>query len=126
MLGYIDIADTSASDPGQSGSLSPYCDMKSLYFDDSLYENKMHYKISQYLKEWWEYTLERDNEEDYEEIVIEAENEEEYNAILDKLFHAKDGSIKMYGTSRNPMEIIVAKDPREGYRKFDENLLMSK
>ena len=52
MLGFIDIAETSSSDPGQGGSLSPYCDMKSLYFDSELYENEMHYKIAKYLDEY--------------------------------------------------------------------------
>lgn len=118
MLGYIDIADTSASDPGQSGSLSPFCDMKSLYFDDSLYENEMHYKISQYLDEC-------PLDDDEEEIVIKCDNEEQYNATLDALFKASEGKLKMYGVSNNPMEIVVEKDPRDNYRKFDENFLMN-
>ena len=42
MCGYLDLADTSNSDPGQTTSLSPYCNLKSMYFDDSLYENEMH------------------------------------------------------------------------------------
>ena len=117
MLGYIDIADTSASDPGQSGSLSPFCDMKSLYFDDSLYENEMHYKISQYLDEC-------PLDDDEEEIIIKCDNEEQYNATLDALFKASEGKLKMYGVSNNPMEIVVEKDPRDNYRKFDENFLM--
>lgn len=118
MLGYMDIADTSSSDPGQSGSLSPYCDMKSLYFDDSLYENEMHFKIAKYLDE-------NPLDDDYEELVIKCDNEEQYNATLDALFKAGEGKFKMYGTSNNPMEIIIEKDPREGYRKFDENFLMN-
>lgn len=118
MLGYIDIADTSSSDPGQSGSLSPYCDMTSLYFDDSLYENEMHYKIAKYLDE-------HPLDDDSEEICIRCDNEEQYNAVLDALFKAGEGKIQIYGTSNNPMEIVVEKDPREGYRQFDENFLMN-
>lgn len=117
MLGYIDIADTSSSDPGQSGSLSPYCNMNSLYFDDSLYENEMHYKISKYLDE-------NPLDDDYEELRIICDNEKEYNDTLDALFKAGENKLKMYGVSNNPMEIIVEKDPRENYRKFDEGLLM--
>lgn len=128
MTGYIDIADTSASDPGQSGSLSPYCNMKSLYFDDSLYENEMHYKISQYIDEspmnTIEYLLGEDIS-DWEEVRIVAKDVDEYNSILDKLFHEGEGKLKMFGTSNNPMEIIIEKDPRLNYRKFDENFLMS-
>jgi hypothetical protein len=118
MLGYVDTADTSSSDPGQSGSLSPYCDMKSLYFDDSLYENEMHYKISKYLDE---YPL----DDEWEELVIKCDDERQYNAVLDSLFRASNGKLKISGTSNNPMEIVVEKDPRDGYRKFDENFLMT-
>ena len=117
MLGFIDCADTSSSDPGQSGSLSPYCDMKSLYFDDSLYENEMHFKIAKYLKE---YPL----DDDVDEITIKARNEKEYNSILDALFKAGEGKIKISGTSNNPMEIVVEPDPRDRYRKFDESFLL--
>lgn len=120
MLGYIDIADTSSSDPGQSGSLSPYNDMKSMYFDDSLYENEMHYKIAKYIEEM-------ESSDDEEEIIIKCDNEDQYNATLDALFKAGEGKIKIFGTSNNPMEIVVEKDPRENYRKFDEDtFLMNK
>ena len=117
MLGLIDIADTSSSDPGQSGSLSPYCSMKSMYFDDSLYENEMHHKISKYLDE---YPL----GDDEEELVIKCDNEQQYNEVLDSLFRASDGKFKIYGMSNNPMEIIINPDPRDTYRQFDESNLM--
>lgn len=112
MIGYLDIADTSSSDPGQSGSLSPWCDMKSMYFDESLYENKMHYKIAKYLEE--------NPIGDDEEICIKCDNNEQYNSVLDALFKYGEGKLKMSGVSNNPMEIIVEKDPRDNYRKFDE------
>lgn len=101
-------------------SLTPYNNMKSFYFDDSLYENKMHYRINEYLKDS-NNTL---NEYE-EELVIKCDNEEEYNKVLDILCHEKDGKFRMYGTTNDPLEIIVEKDPRENYRKFDEeNFLM--
>ncbi len=118
MLGYVDIAHTSSSDPGQSGSLSPYCNMTSMYFDDSLYENEMHYKISKYLDE---YPLNNDEEE----LRIVCDNEDQYNLTLDALFKAGEGKIIMFGTSNNPMEIIVEKDPRTDYRKFDESFILT-
>lgn len=114
MLGWVDIADTSSSDPGRSGSLSPYNKMTSLYFDDSLYENKMHYQISQYLDE--------DLVDDEEEVMkIDVGSCEEYNAVLDLLYHDKINKLNMSGVTNNPIEIIVEKDPREGYRKFNED-----
>ena len=117
MLGYVDCAETSSSDPGQGGSLSPYCDMQSLYFDDSLYENEMHYKITKYLDE-------HPLEDDHEEIRICCDDENQYNSTLDALFKYAEGKIKISGTSNNPMEIVVERDPRSGYRKFDENFLV--
>jgi len=119
MVGYLDLADTSSSDPGQSGSLSPYCDMSSMYFDDSLYENEMHYKIAQYLDQM-------PLPDDYEEIRIQAPGEAEYNAILDSLYRCAKDKVQMFGVRKGPMEVIVEKDPREGYRQFDENFLMKK
>lgn len=116
MLGVCDIAETSASDPGRSGSLSPYCKMNSLYIDDSLYENEMHYKISKILDSY-------ELEPDCEEIRFDCKDESEYNATLDALFKAGEGKFKFYGVTSNPMEIIVEKDPRENYRKFDESCL---
>jgi hypothetical protein len=120
MCGYIDIAASSSSDPGRSGTLSPYCDMTSLYFDNSLYENEMHYRIANLLD-----TLPETTEDDAEELRIICDNEEEYNSVLDALFRAGENKLKISGTSNNPMEIIVEKDPRESYRKFDESLLMN-
>ena len=116
MLGRIDLVDNSSSDPGQSTALSPWCDMKSMYFDDSLYENEMHYKISQYLDQY-------PVDEDDEELRIVCDNEEDFNKTLDALFRYGEGKLKMYGVSNNPMEIIVEKDPRDSYRKFDESML---
>ena len=102
---------------GQGGSLSPFCKMKSLYFDDSLYENQMHYKIAKYLEK---YPL----KEGEEELSIKCDTEKEYNDILDAMYHFKDGKFRAFGTSRNPMEIIIDEDPRTNYRKFDEKFLL--
>lgn len=102
---------------GQSGSLSPYNDMKSLYFDDSLYENEMHYKIAKYLDE-------NPIDDENEEIIIKCDNVDQYNATLDALFKAGQDKIKIFGTSNNPMEIVIEKDPRENYRKFDEETFL--
>ncbi len=117
MLSTIDISSSSSSDPGRSGDLSPYNEMKSLYFDESLYENEMHYKISKYLDE-------NPLDDDWEELRIVCDSTQEYNNVLNALYHETEGKFKMYGVSNNPMEIIVEKDVREGYRKFDESSLM--
>lgn len=118
MLGCLDISSSSSSDPGQSLDLSPYTDMKSLYFDDSLYENAMHYKIKKYLEE-------NPLDKEYEELIIKCDSEKEYNAVLDSLFKEADGKFRVFGVSNNPMEIVVEPDPRDKYRKFNEDNLMS-
>lgn len=76
----------------------------------------MHFKIAQYLKE-------HPLGEEYDELVIDCDNEEDYNKALDELFKAADGKFKVFGTSNNPMELIVAEDPRDKYRKFNEKYL---
>ena len=87
-----------------------------MYFDDSLYENRLHFKLDQYLKD---YPMDDDNEE----IIIKANNEEEYNAVLDALCNDAENNFQIFGVSKDPMELIVMKDPREGYRKFNEKYL---
>lgn len=117
MLSFIDISDSSSSDPGRSGSLTPYNKLDSFYFDNSLYENEMHYKIHQLLNE---YPL----DDEYEELIIKCDNEKEYNNTLDALFKYSENKIKISGTTLDPFEIIIEKDPRDSYRKFDESNLM--
>lgn len=118
MVGVLDIASNSSSSPGRSGALSPYCDMQSLYFDDSLYENEMHYHIAQILDQL-------EDDPDAEELRIVCDSAEEYNKVLDALYRAGKDKFKFYGVSSAPMDIIVEEDPRTKYRQFDEeNLLM--
>lgn len=92
--------------------------MDSLYFDNSLYENTMHFKLAQCLKDI-------PLSEDQEELAIHCKTEEEYNRALDALSEFKAGKIKAFGTSRNPFEIIVEEDPRIKHRHFDENCLLN-
>lgn len=114
MVGRLDISETSSSDPGRSGSLTPCNNMKSLYFDDSLYPSKIHYRISKILDEW-------ENDSDVEELVITCDNEEDYNKTLDDLFNYGKDKLNIYGVTNNPNELIIEKDPRDSYRKFDED-----
>lgn len=93
--------------------------MKSMYFDDSLYENHMHYHISELLDQM-------DADDDVEELVIKCDNEEEYNKTLDDLYHYGDGKFKFSGITGDPMKIIVEKDVREKYRVFDEEAFLMK
>lgn len=91
--------------------------MKSLYFDDSLYVNKTHYTLAQLMEEMD--TL----DPDCEEVRIKCDNDEQYNAVLDSLYRYGSDKITMYGVTNMPFEIIVEKDIRDKYRKFDESNL---
>jgi len=94
--------------------------MDSMYFDDSLYENKMHFHISQILDSLNDLT------DDQEEVVINCDNEEQYNKVLDSLYHYAKDKFKFFGVSSDPMKIIVEKDAREKYRVFNEDTFLMK
>lgn len=117
MLGYVDIATISSSDPGQSGSLSPWNPLTSMYFDDSLADNHGHYDIKKYLDE---HPL---SEDDAEELVIQCDNEKQYNEVLNSLFQYTDQKLIVSGVSTNDNEIIIEPDPQDTYRKVDEDML---
>ena len=117
MMGYIDISASSTTDPGQSGELSPWNDMKSFYFDDSLTENELHFKLNQFYDK-------HPLDDDWCEVRIKCKDEDSFNKNLDKLVNYTAKQIRIMGTSIDPTEIIVEKDPREGYRKFDESHLV--
>ena len=89
-----------------------------MYFDDSLYENEMHYKISKLLDEM--------PDEEHDELYIKCDSEEEFNNTLDKLYNIKKDSVRFYGVTNDPYVIIVEKDPREKYRKFNEEEFLVK
>ena len=77
----------------------------------------MHYRLAKYLEK---HPLDGENEE----LLIKCDNEKEFNNILDSITHFKDGKMIAFGTSRNPMEIIIEEDPRVKHRHFDESLLL--
>lgn len=116
MIGYLDVAYSSASDPGQGGFISPWANMDSLYFDNSLAENELHFKIKEY--------LDKNDNNEYDEICIKCDNEKQYNEILDSLSRYTKDKIQIYGTTEDNLEIIIERDPRENYRKFDEKYVI--
>ena len=90
-----------------------------MYFDNSLYENKMHFHISQILD-----GMEKDD--DVEEVVIKCDNENDYNETLDALYRYGKNKFKFSGITGDPMKIIVEKDVREKYRVFNEEAFLMK
>ena len=122
-ISAIDLAACSSSDPGRSGYLSPYNEMKSMYFDESLYENKMHYHINNLLNE----LNEMEEDPDREVLYIDAPDEETYNKMLDKLYLYSDGKMQFSGETGDDVDVVVEKDVRENYRQFNEdNFLVNK
>lgn len=101
----------------QGGDLSPWNKMKSFYFDDSLAENELHYKLNEYFNA-------HPADDGREEVVIKCKNDVQYNKALDALSKYAEDNIKIYATSYNDIDIIVEKDPRESYRQFDESNLV--
>ena len=77
----------------------------------------MHFKLARYFDQF-------PVDSDDEQVVIQCKSEKEFNDVLDALYHYKNGKLCAYGTSKNPMEIIVEADPRAKYRKFDEKFLL--
>lgn len=118
-LAVTDTTDVGQSDPGRSGSISPYVKMDSMMFDNSLYENEKHYTLAQMarnLDTWFDGEI--------DELIIDCDDEELYNNSLDILFHMNENKVSMWGVTGDPLQIIVEKDPRENHRKFDEGYVI--
>ena len=75
------------SDPGTSGLLTPFGKINGLYFSNS--------KLME--------------SENVEYIEIKAECKEDYYKILDELSEFTEKSLKISGTSKDPLNIIIEK-----------------
>jgi hypothetical protein len=102
-LGYIDILVCSNSDPGLSGLISPFNDMKSQYFDDSLEPDNFAYLLSKDLEEICE-------KEGVIYVKIDTEDEEKYYDILQNMEKYTSDNIKVSGTSREGFYEVIVED----------------
>lgn len=101
MLSEIDILVCGNSDPGTSGSLSPFAKIDGLYFDPSPEPNDFYFNLI------------KDIEKKYKKegkifIRCEFDDPNEYYNALYSMNKFSEDNIKIYGTSReNQYELIV-------------------
>jgi hypothetical protein len=101
MIGYIDMTVCGASDPGTSGTLSPYSDIKGLYFDDS--DEPDDFKFD-FIKDMSN-ILKKEN---VSSITIDFDNKEDYYRTVNELRELSDKNINVYATSKvNSYDIIL-------------------
>lgn len=113
-LGYIDCLVCGNSDPGTSGTLSPFSNLKSLYFDDSNEPDNFAYLLQKDLEEKYKNT-------NIKFIKLDFETSDDYyNALMD-LQKVTDDSITLYGTSVENQFQIVIEDNQSLDESYDDS-----
>ena len=113
-LGYIDILVCSNSDPGLSGLISPFNDMKGQYFDDSNEPDNFAYLLSKDLEEICQ-------KEGVMYIKIDTDDEHKYYDILQTMDKYSSDNIKVSGTSREGFYEVVLEDENNKISAEDED-----
>ena len=91
---------TGNSDPGRNGLLSPWGNIKGLYFNDSAEVGDFLYNLQEDLKAYYD-------KKGTPFICLQFDNPEDYYAMMYELQQEND-NMKCYGTSREGhMEIVV-------------------
>lgn len=109
----IDLLVCGNSDPGTSGVLSPFGQIKGLYFNNSSEPDDFEFNFKQDLSRILD-------EEGVEKIEIKADNKEDYYKILDELAEFNKNCITVSGTSKEKYTLIV-----EEYKDLDADPLAS-
>lgn len=109
-IGYIDMTVCGNSDPGTSGTLVPYSDMNSFYFDDN---NEPENFGIEFIKDM-ENIL---NEDGISAIKISFENKEDYFSILNNLHLFINDGIKVSCTSREHNYDVILEDDEDMEKK---------
>ena len=99
-LGYLDLLVCGNSDPGTSGLLSPFSDIKGLYFDNSIETDGFYYNLTQDLKK-----KAKKNHKIF--INLEYGDKEEYYNALSSLTKYANDNISISGTSKEGTYEIV-------------------
>jgi len=93
------------SDPGTSGLLSPFSNIKSMYFNDDREPNDNYYELYKQVSELL------DNEDEHV-IRIHADNKEDYYQVLDKITDFYKDGINIYGIPLNN-DIVIENDKND-------------
>ena len=88
--------------PGTSGLLSPFSNIKGLYFDEKNEPDTFGYNFNKDIRR----ILESKN---YDCIGIRAHNSEDYNRILNDIWKINN-QIRITTTSLNDLDIIIEND----------------
>lgn len=112
-LGKIDILVCGNSDPGTSGTLSPFAEMESLYFNNDNEPDDWYYKFCKRMQEIYE-------KENVNYIQIDFDSATDFYNTLEEM-RKMGNECEIHGTSREgKLEIVVEKDTSDDKNK-DEN-----
>lgn len=92
MLGYVDCLVCGNADPGTSGLLSPFSDMKSFYFDDSNESEDFIYNLHKDLSEYAD-------THHIQQIQMKFDNPTDYYNMLKKLSDYSRDNVRISATS---------------------------
>lgn len=100
-IGNIDCLVCGNSDPGTSGTLSPFSKIQGLYFDNSNEPDDFLFNLQSDLEK-----ISKENNELF--IKLSFDNKDDYLNCINKLEKLNNENIAIYGTSRTDnMEIII-------------------
>lgn len=106
-VGYIDCFVCGNSDPGLSGVLSPFCDLKDFYFDPSNEKDNFMYLLQQDLER-----IAKENGIKY--IKMDCETEQGFYSTLVELQKYVKDNVTLYGTSREGHYEVVIDEELDG------------
>lgn len=93
--------------PGTSGVLSPFGKIEGLFFNNSREPDEYEFDFKKDLRKLME-------EDGVEYIEIQLDNKEDYYKLLDDLSNFNKESIRVSGTSKNVLNIIIEEEKKVG------------
>lgn len=115
-IGYLDLLVCGASDPGTSGVLTPFNDMKSLYFNDDPEPNDCMFNLHQAVQKM----LERDG---VTSIDIHASDKETYYKLLNSIQEFNKNEFRVYASVAEDtvmIDKVISDDDYVDNGEYDE------
>lgn len=112
-LGYIDILVASNSDPGLSGLISPFNNMKGQYFDDNNEPDDFGYLLYKDLEAICEH-------KGVSYIKLNVDNKDDYYNLLQTMENYTDENMIVSGTSREGFYEIIMEESIDTDKEEDE------